>query len=89
MVKTPIKIDGNNITINQSIAPTKVEQKVYILGTNKVTLFDTFIEVTLDNNIVFVTTYEDANGLHPIDLINLVIDEYENYIEDIYNSFVA
>ena len=63
--------------------------KVYIFGTNKVTLFDTFIEVTLDNNIVFVTTYEFANGLHPIDLINLVKNEYENYVEDIYNSFVA
>ena len=63
--------------------------KDYIFGTNKVTLFDTFIEVTLDNNIVFVTTYEAANGLHPMDLINLVTDEYENYVEDIYNSFVA
>ena len=62
--------------------------KDYIFGTNKVILFDTFIKVTLDNNIVFVTTYEAANGLHPIDLINLAIEEYENYIEDIYNSFV-
>ena len=61
--------------------------KDYIFGTNKVTLFDTFIEVTLDNNIVFVTTYEAANGLHPIDLINLVANEYENYVEDVYNSF--
>ena len=63
--------------------------KDYIFGTNKVILFDTFIEVILDNNIVFVTTYEASNGLHPIDLINLVKDEYENYVEDIYNSFVA
>ena len=63
--------------------------KDYIFGTNKVTLFDTFIEVRLDNNIVFITTYEAANGLHPIDLINLAIEEYENYVEDIYNSFVA
>lgn len=63
--------------------------KDYIFGTNRVTLFDTFIEVILDNTIVFVTTYETANCLHPIDLINLVKDEYENYVEDIYNSFVA
>ena len=63
--------------------------KDYIFDTNKVTLFDTFIEVTLNNNIVFVTTYEAANGLHPIDLINLVANEYENYVEDVYNSFVA
>ena len=63
--------------------------KDYIFGTNRVTLFDTFIEVILDNNIVFVTTYEAANGLHPIDLINLVKDKYENYVEDVYNSFVA
>lgn len=63
--------------------------KNYIFGTNIVTLFDTFIEVILDNNIVFVTTYEAANYLHPIDLINLVKDEYENYVEDVYNSFVA
>lgn len=63
--------------------------KNYIFGTNIVTLFDTFIEVILDNNIVFVTTYEAANCLHPIDLINLVKDEYENYVEDVYNSFVA
>ena len=63
--------------------------KDYIFDTNKVTLFDTFIEVTLNNNIFFVTTYEAANGLHPIDLINLVANEYENYVEDVYNSFVA
>ena len=88
MVKITITIDGDNVTVNQSAAPTKVEQKVYIFGTNKVTLFDTFIEVTLDNNIVFVTTYEDAKGLRPIDLINLVMDEYNKYVEDVYNSFI-
>ena len=62
--------------------------KDYIFGTNRVTLFDTFIEVILDNNIVFVTNYETANGLRPIDLINLVNDEYDKYVEDVYNSFI-
>lgn len=88
MAKITIMIDGDNITINQSAAPTKVEQKVYIFGTNKVILFNTFIKVILDDNIVFITTYEDANGLSLIDLINLVAEEYNKYVEDVYNSFI-
>ena len=88
MVKITITIDGDGITINQSAAPTKVEQKVYIFGTNKVILFDTFIKVILDDNIVFITTYEDANGISLIDLINLVTEEYNKYVEDVYNSFI-
>ena len=88
MTKITIAIDGDNVTINQSAAPTKVEQKVYIFGANKVILFDTFIKVILDDNIVFITTYEDANGLSLIDLINLVAEEYNKYVEDVYNSFI-
>ena len=88
MTKITIAIDGDNVTINQSVAPTKVEQKVYICGANKVILFDTFIKVILDDNIVFITTYEDANGLSLIDLINLVAEEYNKYVEDVYNSFI-
>lgn len=88
MTKIIITIDGDNVTVNQSSAPTKVKQKVYIFGTNKVILFNTFIKVILDNNIVFITTYEDANGLSLIDLINLVAEEYNKYVEDVYNSFI-